>query len=306
MARVLITGASGLLGLTLCMETYQEHQVTGIVHTHSVRSKHFEVIQADLADFDALVRILDQVQPEVIVHTAAMANIDQCEMQPEAALRINALLPGKLAQISQRAGIHLVHISTDAVFDGKKGNYQEYDPPAPLGVYARSKLAGEQAVLENDGRAIVARVNFYGWSLSGERSLAEWFIRNLSAGNPVKGFTDVFFCPLLVNDLAKLLVEMISFKLHGIFHVVSSECTSKYAFGLRIARRFGLDENLIHPTSVSDGGLLAARSPNLSLCSEKLCTVLGKPTPDQDEGIDRFYQQYLDGLPARVRAMGRI
>jgi dTDP-4-dehydrorhamnose reductase len=120
----------------------------------------------------------------------------------------------------------------------------------------------------------------------------------------VKGFTDIFFCPLLVNDLAGLLLKMINLELSGIYHVVSSQCISKYDFGLEIARQFGLDENLIRPTSVTDGGLVATRSPNLSLSTAKLSGVLGYPLPSQEEGISRFYRQYLDGIPAQVHAMG--
>ncbi len=94
-------------------------------------------------------------------------------------------------------------------------------------------------------QAIIARVNFYGWSLNGTRSLGEFFYRNLSAGKNVKGFTDVLFCPLLVNHLVDLLLTMAEKDLKGLYHVVSSEHLSKYEFGCRIARLFDLDEKLI-------------------------------------------------------------
>jgi dTDP-4-dehydrorhamnose reductase len=306
MTRFLITGASGLLGLNFCMQTCQQHHVTGIVNTHAVNSVGFDVVQGDLSDFNFVARIVDRVRPEVIVHTAAMANVDLCETQPELASRVNAHLPGQIAGIAHNAGIRLVHISTDAVFDGKQGNYGEEDMPAPLRVYARSKMEGEQMVLEQHPGAMVARVNFYGWSLSGQRSLAEWFFNNLSRGAKVNGFTDVFFCPLLVNDLVALLLEAIDLELSGIYHVVSSECISKYAFGVEIARRFGLSEKLIRPASVQEGGLVAARSPDLSLSTAKLGRALGKSLPKQEEGISRFYRQYVDGLPVKVRAMAKL
>jgi dTDP-4-dehydrorhamnose reductase len=305
MTRFLITGASGLLGLTFCMQASRQHQVTGIVHTHPVRDTQFEVIQADLCDFDLLAKMVEQTRPEVIIHTAAMANVDLCETQPELARCVNASLPGHLAKITRNTGIRLVHISTDAVFDGKRGQYTEQDLPAPLGVYARTKLEAEEAVLATNPDALVARVNFYGWSLSGQRSLAEWFFNNLSNGMPVKGFTDVLFCPLLVNDLVEILVNMSILELKGIYHVVSSECISKYAFGLEIARHFGLNEKLIQPTSVVEGGLIAARSQDLRLSTTKLSQVLGKPLPKQEEGFSRFHQLYLGGIPGQIHGMGK-
>jgi dTDP-4-dehydrorhamnose reductase len=128
-------------------------------------------------------------------------------------------------------------------------------------LYARTKLKGEQVVLAANPQALVARVNFFGWSLSGSRSLSEWFFNNLSAGNSIMGFTDVYFCPLLANDLAKILLKMLDIGAQGLFHVVSSECSSKYDFGVRLARLFDFDETLIRPALVSEAGLAAVRSP---------------------------------------------
>ena len=197
-----------------------------------------------------------------------------------------------------------MHISTDAVFDGKKGDYSEEDKPNPLSVYARTKLAGEQTVMATNPRAIVARVNLFGWSLTGKRSLAEWFINNLSEGNPLMGFTDVYFCPLLANDLAKLLIDMLERDLQGLYHVVSSECISKHEFGVRLAKWFELDHTLIKPTPVSQSGLVAQRSLNLSMKSDKLAVDLDEAPPDLDSSLERFHDQYLNGYPQFIRNLG--
>ena len=102
------------------------------------------------------------------------------------------------------------------------------------------------------------------------------------------GFTDVFFCPLQVNVLSEILLRMAELRLSGLYHVVSREALSKYDFGCRIARLFGLDESLITPVSWKDGGLKAARSPNLTLRTEKLAAALGEPLPDQAPGLSGF------------------
>ena len=126
-------------------------------------------------------------------------------------MRTNAELPGRIAEVCAQRGISLIHISTDAVFSGEKsGAYSETDEPSPRSVYARTKLAGEAAVLQAYPQATVARVNFYGWSLSGRRSLAEFFVNNLSRGATVNGFTDVTFCPMFVNHLSAILIKMLS------------------------------------------------------------------------------------------------
>jgi len=312
--RILITGASGLLGLNLALEASKEHTVFGVVRRNTLKNTPFSIMQADLAVPGEIEHLLDITQPDWVIHCAAMAVIDACEADPQLAHRINAEVPGLFAMHCaarnaivakggarannlQSSNIRLVHISTDAVFDGVKGNYTEEDPPNPLSVYARTKLAGERAVLAADPTAIVARVNLFGWSLGGTRSLAELFVHNLLAGKRMLGFTDVFFCPLLVNDIGLILTKMLEKRLGGLYHVVASETLSKYEFGVAIAQKFGLDPGLITPVRVADSGLKVARSPNLTLSTHKLSTALGQSLPRLSTAIHRFWQLYQQGYP---------
>ncbi|UCD43483.1 MAG: SDR family oxidoreductase [Chloroflexota bacterium] len=301
--RILVTGASGLLGLNTALEASQQHEVFGSVNKNVIQSKTFTVIQSDLTEPGALEKLIDESKPDWVINCAALANLDACEANPALAEKLNSELPGKLANYVAKGGARLVHLSTDAVFDGERGNYTEEDKPNPLSLYARTKLSGEQVVLASNPEAIVARVNLFGWSLSGKRSLAEWFVNNLSAGNKIMGFTDVYFCPLLVNHLATLLLRMLELELHGLYHVVSSECANKFDFGVRLARLFGFDESLIEPASVSESGLSAARSPMLTLKADKLIRELGEPTPGLTEGLAGFYSQYRDGYPEFIQGM---
>ncbi len=301
--RLLVTGASGLLGINLALDASAQHTVVGLVHSHALNDAPFETLPADLSRPESIARVLEHARPDAVVHAAAMASLDACEAQPELAWRVNAESPGWLAEACRKRGARLLYVSTDAVFDGTRGGWREEDEPNPLSVYARSKLAGERAVLEAYPQAIVVRVNFYGWSLNGQRSLAEFFFNHLSAGRQMMGFTDVFFCPLLANHLAGVLVKMLAQGLNGVYHAVSRECLSKYDFGVALARRFGLDETLIRPASVAEAGLAAARSPDLRLSSAKLANALGEALPDQASGLERFFVLYQQGYAERVRAM---
>ncbi len=301
--RILITGASGLLGLNLALETAHRHTVFGTASQHPIKTDAFTVIQSDLLAQGAVERLLDDTQPDWVIHCAALANLDACEADPLLAQQLNIELPRKLASLVARGGAQLLHVSTDAVFDGLRGNYTELDQPSPVGVYSRTKLEGEQAVMDVYPNAIVARVNLFGWSLPGNRSLAEFFFNNLSQGKQVMGFTDVCFCPLLANNMASIFVHMLERKLSGLYHVVSSESLSKYEFGMRLAHRFNLDSQLINPTSVFKSGLKAARSPNLSLSSARLAAALGQPLPRVSTGLDRFYTLYQQGYPQLLRSL---
>ncbi len=301
--RILVTGASGLLGLNTALEAAREHQVFGQVNSLRLKSTAFRVIQADLLLPDAIQRLLEDTQPDWVIHCAALANVDLCETDPQQAMQMNSEVPRKLAEYVARGGARLLHVSTDAVFDGQSGDYSEQEAPNPLGVYARSKLAGELAVAEANPQAIIARVNLFGWSISGKRSLAEFFFNNLSAQKPCMGFSDVFFCPMLANDLGLVFLKMLEAGLSGLYHTVGSRCLSKYEFGVQIARRFGFDERLVNPTSVQDSGLKAARSPNLTLKTEKLVHALGEPLPNVSTGLDRFYTQYQQGYPQHIKGL---
>jgi dTDP-4-dehydrorhamnose reductase len=295
--RILVTGASGLLGLNLALEAARDHAVFGQVNSHGLKTTPFTVVRADLLEPGAAERLLDETRPDWVIHCAALANVDACEADPALAHKLNSALPAKLAACVARGGARLAHISTDAVFDGRRGGYTEEDPPHPLGVYGRTKLEGERRVAEADPEAIIARVNLFGWSLSGRRSLAEFFFYNLNAGKPVHGFTDVFFCPLLANDLGQILLGMLERRMSGLYHVVSREGVSKYDFGL--------DESLISPSSVEAAGLAASRSPDLTLRSDKLALALGQPLPNLSTGLDGLYALYQQGYPQALKAMGQ-
>ncbi len=153
--RILITGASGLLGLNLALELCREHTVFGTANQHALHTDAFTILQADLLAPGALENLFEQSRPDWVIHCAALANLEACEADPALASQLNTELPRQLAQLCKenrrdvtRGGARLVHISTDAVFDGSRGNYTETDEPSPLGVYARTKLEAEWAVAE--------------------------------------------------------------------------------------------------------------------------------------------------------------
>ncbi len=296
--KILVTGASGLLGLNFCNFYCKKYDILGIANRTRLSAPPFRMVYRDFLN-ESPDELLDDYHPAAVLHCAAMANLEQCEKFPEEAEQINSIFPGKLASAAAKRGIKFVHISTDAVFDGEDcgiSGYREDDTPNPLSKYAETKLLGENNVLDSGRGVLIARVNFYGWSMSGKRSLAEFFVNNLSSGNQVNGFRDVFFNSLYVRKLSELLDEMIVADAKGIYHVFSSESQSKYDFGVSIAKKFGYDSELIHPVSWKDGGLTARRSPNLIMNTDKLRALLGHDLPGNQQNLDSFYNDSLSGV----------
>jgi len=300
--KLLITGVSGLLGINLAMEAMGEHEILGI-DRGKLKSAPFKVHKADILQKEEIHSILDSTKPDWLINCAALANLEKCEEDPRQAGIVNTDLPRDVAAACAKRNIPFVHLSTDSVFDGtKEGMYTEEDEPSPPGVYSRTKLDGERAVQDANPQAIIARVNFFGWSLGGRRSLGEFFVNNLSEGRRVNGFTDVIFCPMWVNHLAQTLIAMLEKDLHGLYHVVGPQPMNKYQFGVEVARKFGLRESLIAAGSVERSDLTAKRSHNLWLSVHKLSTDLGRPLPNFSTGLDGFHTQFQQGYPQKIRA----
>ncbi|MDY6845547.1 MAG: SDR family oxidoreductase [Chloroflexota bacterium] len=300
--RLLITGASGLLGLNLSLQAHNlGYDVVGLVHSHLLRGVPFDIKAVDLLDTRKALAIMKDLQPDAIIHCAAIANLHDAEEAPDLTQKLNVDVPGMIAEAAFGWGLPFLHISTDAIFDGKQGVYVESDPPNPLSVYARSKLAGERLVQEANPDALIARVVFYGWSLSGNRSLSEYFYNHLKDQVPHKGFTDTYFCPLYVEDLGEVLIEMLEKELKGVYHVVSPEHLSKYEFGVRIAKKFGFDPTLIEPVKMSNIKRDAPRSLNLVLDPGKVEKDLGCQMPSVDSGIDRLYRRWQEGYHRKLQ-----
>lgn len=300
--KLLITGVSGLLGINLAQETMNEHEIVG-VDRGKLTNAPFKILKANVLDAGVVDSILENARPNWMINCAALADLEACDDNPELARRLNIDLPAQMAKACKARDIPFVHISTDAVFDGKLNSfYKEEDETNPLGVYSQTKLDGERAVLAENPNAIVARVNFYGWSLTGRRSLAEFFFHNLTNNKSMSGFTDVKFCPMLVNDTARTLVKMLRKGLAGLYHLVGPQAMSKYQFGVEIARRFSLREGEISPKSINTSSLNARRSNNLCLSINKLSTDLGESLPEFPTGLSEFYTQYQQGYPQKIRS----
>ncbi len=304
MTHFLVTGVSGLLGLNFALAVDgKKHQVTGVANTLPMQWASFKNVQAELTQPGVVETLIEENKPDVVLHCAAIANMEACESNPDQAQLVNAELPGIIAEVCGRHSVKMIQISTDAVFDGIKGDFTEEDATNPLSIYARTKRDGENSVLSANAEALVARVNFYGWSASGKRSLAEIFVSNLLAGKQMQGFTDVTFCPMNILNLSDLLVEAAGLDLKGIYHMVGAEPMSKYEFGRRIAQKFEFDPELIKPVSIQESGLKAVRSPNLSLSTEKLRQALGHELPAFDAGMQKFYDQYRRGYPQYIATL---
>jgi len=302
--KYLLTGVSGLLGLNLAKHlTAKGLPISGLSWRKEVRLERLEYCSCDLRNADRLRSLILGIRPDIVIHCAAATDVDWCETNPEAAWSINALPCAAVASAVNEIGGIFVLISTDSVFDGATGNYEENDVPRPLNAYAKSKLAAEQLVSRNAERWIIIRTNIYGWNGQQKNSLSEWILQELSAGRTITGFDDAVFAPLLAWDLGPLIEKMVARKVRGIYHAGASHSISKYDFARQLAAIYGLNERAISRGKLADAKFLAPRPLNTSLSSAKLQKELDLALPSIEDGLKRFHEQGMNGWARNLKEL---
>ncbi|UFP96038.1 dTDP-4-dehydrorhamnose reductase family protein [Gloeobacter morelensis] len=279
--RLLITGASGLLGFQVARRALQSAwEVVGTISRHRCPLP-IEQPQLDLAseDLSGLAAFVGQYRPDALVHCAAMSEAAQCEANPTAALRVNVAATEALALAADRIGCRFVFISTDLVFDGRGAPYCEESLPSPLGCYGRTKMAAEERVLKlGGGGALVLRTSLLlGPSPSGARSVEERLAAQLAAGKQANLFTDEFRSPVYAPDLAVALLELVEAGQSGLLHLGGPERLSRYALGMLLADHFGWDTRLILAASGRDYPSTPPRPSDVSLDSRRAYALLSTP-----------------------------
>lgn len=307
-------GGTGLLGAPLALCLHQLGCRVDIVSTarRFSRATGIKSTQCDISQPGVAAPLLAELAPDVVINCAAVTNVDACESNI-AAQRINAEWPRHLALAATASNTLYAHISTDCVFASRKGTALpgESMPPQPMNAYARQKVEAEAGVLEaSDGNALVVRTNFFGWSPEPSRGLAAWALRELRAGRPVNGFSDVFFNPLYSEDAIDLLIDLLNADVRGLIHMLGSECLDKYSFICRLAAATGLEPASVRRGRLEDAKLKVARPLNTCLATARLEQVLQRTPPTAVDGIarmvrdERFMRSRLSGLETYPRDAG--
>ena len=287
--RVLVTGATGMLGAELVDALSAGYECVGL-HRGSPGVGACRWRQADLLDRGATAALLRDEAPDVVIHCAAMTNVDACERNPMAARGLHEEATEDFANYCSRRDAQLVYVSTDAVFDGRKrGPYIEADATRPLNLYGQTKLVGENRALDC-GRGLVLRTNIFGWRPVSHDSFGEWVLGTLRRGSPLSMFTDVFFTPIATALLAQMIESCVAQDVSGLFHAGGAEAISKFEFAGRVAAVYGLSTAGIVPITVADKPLTAERPRNMALDSSRFAACLGLSMPTLAESI-RAWQE---------------
>jgi dTDP-4-dehydrorhamnose reductase len=290
---ILVTGANGLLGQHLVQLLLQQTdwQVVGIgkgpCRLPVLDGQRFVYHNLDMTDGVAAFGFYVQQRPNIVVHAAALTQVDYCEQNPVACWDTNVTATRFLVEAARKYSPHFIFVSTDFVFDGTAGPYSETDLPNPVNYYGSSKWTGEKAVLQSGlDAAIVRTCLVYGTTHDGSRSnIVSWVKNSLQAGRPISVVNDQWRTPTLVNDLAMGILLAAQQRATGMFHVSGHEMMSPYEMALRTAAHYQLDKSLITPV---DGGSFtqpAQRPPKTGFDIAKAQTQLGYRSHSFAEGL---------------------
>lgn len=288
--RILVTGSNGLLGQKLTALLQEDSTVQLIATARSASVIPIEKGEFHLLDITNAVEvdaIIASTQPDVIINTAAMTNVDQCETEKEACWKNNVTSVENLISACEKYSIRLVHVSTDFIFDGSHGPLKEDEPASPVNYYGESKLAAEQIVLNSSIESCILRtVLVYGITNDMSRSnIVLWVKKSLEEGKTIQVVNDQFRTPTLAEDLAMGCYLAAIKYAKGIYHISGKDFLSPYEIALATAKYFNLDKTLIKPTDSNTFKQPAARPLITGFIIEKARKELGYEPRSFTEGI---------------------
>ena len=300
--KILVTGANGLLGqkLVALLTKHPEHTLIATGRRDNRLPEEYGEVYyrtMDITNSEEVNKVVGEEKPAVIINTAAMTNVDQCEDEQETCLQMNVEAVRYLIRSCSEHEVFLLHLSTDFIFDGTAGPYTEEDQPNPISFYGESKLKAEQFLQQSNIDFAIARtVLVFGITPHMSRSnIVLWVKKSLEEGKELQIVNDQWRTPTLAEDLALGCLLIAEKKAKGVFNISGEEFMTPYDIAIATARYFGLDESLIHCTDASKFSQKAKRPPRTGFILDKAKRELGYRPHSFQEGLSVLENQ-LDWL----------
>jgi dTDP-4-dehydrorhamnose reductase len=298
--RIFIPGGSGLLALNWACAQRKHCSVVLATHKRDASLAGVESRMVGLDSAEEIVKQLREVAPDLVVHTAGLTNVDECEAEPHSARHANVTIARNVAMASQAVGAALVHISTDHLFSDVSSMYTETDTLRPVNQYGLTKAFAEAEIQAACPRALIVRTNFFGWGHAHRRSFSDWLVYSMRGGHRLALFENVYFTPILADSLVRACHELLNIGANGIFNIVGDVRLSKFDFAMQLAAQFGLPNELISRTRLESANLGATRPHDMSLSNAKAIKLLGHSLGTVTDFLEQLRQQELAGRRAEL------
>lgn len=297
MKHILITGSNGLLGQKLVHKLKNHPNFKLIASSKGENrvkgTKDYTYVSMDITNEEEVMKVFDEYQPDCVINTAAMTNVDACEENQDQCWNLNVTAVEYLIKASEKHQSHLIHLSTDFVFDGQSGPYKESDVPNPLSFYGKSKLASEELLQQSTIQwSIVRTIIVYGIVDDMSRSnIVLWAKSALEKNEKLTIVNDQFRSPTLAEDLADGCILIAEQEEVGIFHLSGKDLMSIVELVRRVAKHYGLDDSLIEEISSKELNQSAKRPPKTGFLLEKAISTLGYDPHSFEEGMNILDEQ---------------
>ncbi len=293
--RILITGASGQLGRSI-IEELQPH--FNILSTDLIITDHTlsacPVVEMDIGNKAAVQQVVRKYEPDVLIHLAALTNVDGCERDKEEAWNVNVRGTEHLLDAIGGSDARIVFVSTDYVFDGVNGPYAEDAVPSPINYYGKTKLAAENEVRGGRNSWVILRTNVLYGAGKSSASFVRWVTESLKMGNQISVVDDQYANPTWTGALAEAIKLLIVLNSEGLFHYGGSDFISRHQFAHKIAEIYNLDKSLIKKITTEELDQLAKRPMQSGLTTDKIEDTVGIRT----YGIDYCLRKVKEGIVA--------
>ena len=300
MNRLLIIGASGFIGQHLLqrLQSSPEHEVRGTYLTAMPQTQGCSWHQVDVTDPEQLGAVFRLTQPEMVVHLAAMSDVNQCQRTPQRASEINVRGTEHIAKLCALYQAKLLFLSTEYVFSGDQGYYREDDAPQPTTHYGQTKWEAEQAVAREAEQWSILRTSLvYGWPMAANRSnLVTRLLDSLRSGRPFHGYTDMYRSPVYVEDVVEGIIKLAQGDYSGVHHVAGPEWVNIGEFARAVAEVFDLNQDVLILTAAPSEEMDSPRPKRLGLDSTRTVSLLGIQPLDMVSGLKQMQIKRRESL----------
>jgi dTDP-4-dehydrorhamnose reductase len=287
--KFLVTGSAGLVGQQVIKDLSEIHEVFSCYNKS--KPEYGDAVKMDLLNREMISNVLSEKNPDIVIHLGAMTAVDLCETQQDNALKINSHATEILAKECSKINTFMVYVSTDYVFDGNSGLYEENDATNPLGFYGKSKLLGEKSVQNFSSDWCIARTSTPFGLHPTKKSFPIWVIENLQKQKQIDVLTDQFTSPTYVPSLSRMLIEISERHLTGIIHVAGASKISRFEMASLVSDKLGLDGKLLREISINDIKWEAQRPKDSSLNVSKAISILNHKPQKIDHDVNLFIDE---------------
>ncbi len=285
--KLFVLGGSGFIGNELVKKALFSNEVLATYNNHNLIKQNVLSVKFSFPEnFDTLKKKIITEHPDVIINLIANSNLKYCENNKKNAYELNVIFTEKICKLCNEINSKLIHISSDYVFDGKNGNYNENDQTNPVNYYGYTKQLSEEITLKYSKNVVIRTSSVYDLKL--KTNFLKFIFEKLNKKEKVFVFNDIFITPILVDELIESILRIVTSEKSGIFHISGDQCVSKFEFVKIVAKKWGFSNELIIPTSVKSVEQKILRPSNSCLNNKKFKEIFNVQFSTLEENFDKL------------------